>query len=64
MYLVYLYGEVLIFYMNNSKWTKCLVEKNNNRDDLYSRDTSLKGSVVESEGQVIHVVPEWQCRVD
>ena len=51
--------------MNNSKWTKCLVEKNNNGDELYSRDTSLKGSVVvESEGQVIHVVPEWQCRVD
>ena len=64
VYLVYLYGEVLIFYMNNCKWTKCLVEKNNNWDDMYSRDTGLKGSVVESVGQIIHVVPEWQCRVD
>lgn len=38
--------------MNNFKWTKCLVEKKNNWDDVYSRDTGLKGSVVESEGQI------------
>ena len=53
-----------MFYMNTSKWTECSVEKNNNWNDMYTRDSGLKGSVVECKGEIIHVVPEWWCHVD
>ena len=59
-----LYGHEFMFYMNTSKWTECSVEKNNNWNDMYTRDSGLKGSVVECKGEIIHVVPEWWCHVD
>ena len=31
---------------------------------MYTRDSGLKGSVVECKGEIIHVVPEWWCHVD
>lgn len=63
VFLVDLYGQVLIFYLKNFMWTQCSVEKNNNQHETYTRDSDLKGSIVECEGEIIHV-PEWQHYVD
>ena len=44
VYLVDLYGQVLIFYMNNFKWTQSSEEKNNNWHDVYSNEEGVFAS--------------------